>query len=127
MVAYLRKTRGSQSMAIWGMQSPVPPQLYHSWSALSKNMKPLKVVLSTWRIPLIYKYSAAGSRLPSPESSTPGSVVWKTPTCTSTVVTSPRLFHRLSNDGVCSLVVWTSICIAAVLFASSPINRTLQM
>ena len=38
-------------MATWGMHRPVPPQLYHSWSALSRNMKPLKVVLSALRMP----------------------------------------------------------------------------
>ena len=44
---HLRKTRGSQSSASCGMHRPVPPQLYHSWSALSRNMKPRKVVTCT--------------------------------------------------------------------------------
>ena len=44
---HLRNTRGSQSSASCGMHRPVPPQLYHSWSALSRNMKPRKVVTCT--------------------------------------------------------------------------------
>jgi hypothetical protein len=44
---HLKNTRGSHSMATWGMQRPVPPQLYHSWSALSRNMKPLHAKIGT--------------------------------------------------------------------------------
>ena len=43
----LKKTRGSQSRAMRGMHRPVPPQLYHSWSALSRNMKPLHAKMGT--------------------------------------------------------------------------------
>ena len=41
----------------------------------------LNVVLSSWRMPFRYRYSTAGSLLPSPASTTPARFAWKTSPC----------------------------------------------
>ena len=50
--AHLKKTRGHQLAVICGWHSPVPPQLYHSHSALSANMDPRYVTVSPFCRPL---------------------------------------------------------------------------